>query len=159
MAFKYVQDLKIFIGMFILLSLDPLTSPVGIRMKRHSKAPPSSSSNSQTEDRHSLRCAHILLPFMIAATPIIDDLNNDSNIELSVSIQLSFLVDKFASLMANYPPKMVVKTFTLENRFKEVYNDAAAQVDFSSFLSLSQQPWLRYMGSKGNGEYDLPTNH
>ena len=140
------------------LSLDPLTS-VDKRINRHSEAPPSSNSKSQTEDRHGLRCAQILLPYLIAATPIIDDLNNDSNIELSVSIQLTFLVDKFASLMALHPPKMVIKTFTLENRFKEVYDDAAAQVDFSSFLPLSQQPWLRYMGSKGNGEYVLPNRH
>ena len=128
-------------------------------MKRHSETPPSSNSNFQIKDRHGLRCAHILLPFMTAATPIIDDLNNDSNIELSVSIQFSFLPGKFATLIAVHPPKFVMRTFTLENRFKEVYSDAAAQVDFSSFLPLSEQPWLGYMGSHGNGEYVLPTKH
>ncbi len=55
------------------------------------------------------------------------------------------------------PPRMLVKAFTLQDRFDEVYGPGV--LDFSQFLPASQQPWLRYMGTRGDNVYSHHTDN
>ncbi len=77
----------------------------------------------------------------------IGDLNGDGRLEIAYVVL-------WAS--EKMPPQMLVKVFTLEDRFDEVYGQGV--VDFSRFLPAKQQPWLRYMGTHGDNVYTHPGN-
>ena len=49
------------------------------------------------------------------------------------------------------PPKVLIKAYTLEDRFMEVYGDGV--LEFSQFLPANQQPWTRYMGAQGDNVF------
>ena len=126
-----------------------------MRRKRHGSSSPSDADqfNNLLKDHHKLRCAHILFPMTLASTPAVEDFNNDGRLELSVPILWNAHPGGISGMMMVNPPKVLVKTFTLEDRVKEVYGEDADQVDFSSFVPPSQQPWKKYMGSRGTGEF------
>ena len=84
---------------------------------------------------------------MIPATPAIGDLNGDGRLEVAyVMLWGSLGGENFAM-----PPKLLIKTFTIEDRFVEVYG--RGMVDFSRFLPVEQQPWTRYMGARGDNVF------
>ena len=124
-----------------------------MRRKRHESSSSSDGFTNLFRDHHKLRCAHILFPMTLASTPAIEDFNNDGRLEVSVPILWNAYPGGFTGMMMINPPKVLVKTFTLEDRVREVYGEDAAQVDFSSFVPASQQPWKKYMGSRGTGEF------
>lgn len=128
-----------------------------MRRKRHGSSP-NDDFLKIYKDRHKLRCAHMLVPVMLSYTPVIEDFDKDGRLEVSTPILWSSLIE-YSDVTEAHPPKVLVKTFTLEDRFREVYGKDADQVDFSSFLPPSQQPWKKYMGSHSTGEFIISTKH
>ena len=101
----------------------------------------------------------MMVPVTSSFTPVLEDFDKDGRLEVSTPILWSSMIE-YSSVTEAHPPKVIVKTFTLEDRFREVYGDSAADlVDFSTFLPPSKQPWKKYMGSKGSGEYTLPATN
>ena len=126
------------------------------RRKRHGSSSPDDFFKIY-KDRHKLRCAHMMVPVTSSFTPVLEDFDKDGRLEVSTPIVWSSLIE-YSSVTEAHPPKVIVKTFTLEERFREVYGASADLVDFSSFLAPSKQPWTKYMGRKGSGEYAVPDN-
>ena len=123
----------------------PPTDAQPTRNKRHGMSKPQK--NWETNDYKHIRCDRIEGPSMIPATPTIGDLDGDGRLEVAyVMLWGSLGGETFAM-----PPKLLIKTFTLEDRFVEVYGRGV--VDFSRFLPIRQQPWTRYMGARGDNVF------
>ncbi len=87
---------------------------------------------------------------MIVSTPIIEDFNQDGRLDGATTI---VYVSHNNRLNAFLSQKVNYKVFTIEDRLVEVYGPNIREiVEFSSYYS--NQPWGKYMGSKGNGVYD-----
>ena len=112
---------------------------------------------STLQDRKKVRCAHILVPLLLAASPAVGDFNQDGKLDGVVSIMYYGLLNDLVQLTIFHPPKVMVRAFTLEDRLKEVYGTDANIVDFSTYYPPQQQPWTQYMGSQGNGVYTITT--
>jgi len=95
------------------------------------------------------RCSHIEGPSLIPATPAIGDLNGDGRLEIAYVILWGSINGEGFKM----PPKLLIRTLTLEDRFVDVYGKGV--VDFSRFLPLAQQPWTRYMGTLGNNVFKV----
>ena len=80
----------------------------------------------------------------IVGSPAIGDLNSDGHLEISYGVV-------WAPITFGAVPTLKVFTFTLEDRFRNVYGLSSA--DFDLFLPAEQQPWNRYMGRHGNNTY------
>ena len=112
------------------------------------------------ENRKNVRCAHILAPILSPGTPAISDLNGDGKLEGIFNILYSqtpsdFSIPQLADIM--HPPKIIVQAFTIQDRLKEVYGKTVADnVNFAGYFSLQDQPWLQYMGSRGDGIFVNP---
>ena len=114
------------------------------------------------KNRKALRCAHILAPVQSASTPAITDVNGDGKLDAIVSIAYSEASGKYGmpELSFLHIPKVVVQTFTLEDMLKAIYRDLVANVDFSSYYSMDEQPWTEYMGRNGDGIFvNPPSSH
>ena len=90
-----------------------------------------------------------MAPIMIVTTPTIGDVNGDGKLEVSYAVVWSSPGDSMNG--REVPPQMKVTTFTLEDKFKEVYGEGV--IDFQRFLPPEKQPWPRYMGATADGVY------
>ena len=77
-------------------------------------------------------------PVTSSFTPVLEDFDKDGRLEVTPIVWSSLI--EYSSVTEAHPPKVIVKTFTLEERFREVYGASADLVDFSSFLPPSKQP-------------------
>ena len=95
------------------------------------------------------RCSHIMAPIMIVTTPTIGDVDGDGKLEVSYTVVWSSPGDSMDGRQV--PPKMKVSTFTMEDKFNEVYGEGV--IDFRQFLPPEKQPWPRYMGATADCVY------
>ena len=109
----------------------------------------------RVSDRKETRCAHILVPLLVATTPVLGDFNMDGKLDAAVSISYSGYISSLYLLESFHLPKISLDVFTIEERVKQIYGPTIDDiVDFESFYSVDKQPWSRYMGSKKNCVYD-----
>ena len=89
---------------------------------------------------------------MLMSTPIIGDFNQDGKLDGATTINYvsqNEQLNVFNSQNVNY------NVFTIEDRLVEVYGSGIRDVvEFSSYYSSREQPWGKYMGSKGNGIFE-----
>ena len=106
--------------------------------------------------RKDIRCAHIVIPLMVATTPTVGDFNNDGKLDVAISTSYGAHPDKMYYFWFLHLPKVSVDTFTIEDKVKEVFgSDIEQVVDFTLYYPADKQPWRKYMGSRGNGVYEL----
>ena len=142
---------------YISCSIEPPSDNL-THMKRHGSMSVDHNLEIHLHNRKMVRCAHILAPYMLPATPAVGDFNQDGKLDGVVSIMYYGLLNDLVQLTIFHPPKVMVRAFTLEDRLKEVYGTDANIVDFSTCYPPQQQPWTQYMGSQGNGVYTITTN-
>ena len=82
----------------------------------------------------------------VTGTPVVGDFNSDGRLDISYS-----MIWRPATFGA--VPMTTVFTFTLEDRFNELYRPNAEVVNFDLFLPADQQPWNKYMGRYGNNTF------
>ena len=95
------------------------------------------------------RCDHIMAADMVPSTPVIGDLNGDGRLEVAY-VMIWGGAD--SNRGDNLPPRVRVYVFTLEERVREVYGEAAAEW-VSRLLPPETQPWTRYMGATGDNVF------
>ena len=139
---------------YISCSIEPPSDNL-THMKRHGSMSVDHNLEIHLHNRKMVRCAHILAPYMLPATPAVGDFNQDGKLDGVVSI-MYFTVSNELNIF--HSENVIVKAFTLEDRLKEVYGTDANIVDFSTYYTPQQQPWTQYMGSQGNGVYTITTN-
>lgn len=122
---------------------DPNNLPPGFQ-------PPSDFIDYDPNDKKKVRCAHILLPTNDVATPTIGDVNDDGKLELSYVVGWEGIPGS-EDYLGSQPRKIRIRTFTIEDRFEEVFGEG--KLDFSRFLSLDKQPWTKYMGRTGDNVF------
>lgn len=93
----------------------------------------------------------------IIASPAVGDFNLDGHLDVSYGIV-------WTPVMSVNVPMLKVFTFTLEDRFRQVYQQeekvkGQPLVDFDEFLPADQQPWNRYMGHHGNSTFSRKAVH
>ena len=84
-------------------------------------------------------------------TPVVGDFNADSHLEVSYSVV-------WQAALYGAAPVTKVFTFTLKDRFKELYQlhgEVKGQelVNFDLLLPSDWQPWNKYMGRYGNNRF------
>ena len=82
--------------------------------------------------------------------PAIGDLDGDGSLEVAYAVVWG---GADTNTYFAIPPRLVVRAFTLEDRFTEVYGEK--KLEFSRFLPSDQQPWTHYMGATGDGVFRL----
>ena len=112
------------------------------------------------KDRKQLRCAHVLAPILSAGTPVITDSDGDGKFEAVISLTYTPISGPYSvkALDFIHPPKLIIQSFTIENRLKAVYGSKADGLDMSSYWSIEEQSWNEYMGRNGNGLFVDPSN-
>lgn len=89
-------------------------------------------------------------------TPIIGDFNNDGRLDVAATVGYDGMPDESYRFSILHPSNMSVQVFNIEDRLTETFGpDIKNIVDFDSYLPVSKQPWKKYMGSAGNGIYDI----
>ena len=131
------------------------------RQKRHSHSSEDKNGMKKLfENRKNVRCAHIISPLLSPATPAISDLNGDGKLEgifniLYTQAPSDFSIPPLDDIL--HPPKFYVQAFTIQDRLEEVYGKTVADnVNFAGYFPLQDQPWLQYMGSRGDGIFVNP---
>lgn len=111
---------------------------------------------SASDDRRkSLRCSQVLVPSLLVSTPVIGDFNQDNRLDGAVTV-VYFSQNNRLNVFKSQ--KVIYKTFDIQTRLVEVYGKGILEiVDFPSYYSAWEQPWGRYMGSTGDGTYEIRT--
>ena len=87
----------------------------------------------------------------VIGTPVIGDFNLDGHLDISYSVM-------WRPATFHAVPMTTVFTFTLEDRFNELYQPdgevkGQVAVNFDLFLPSDRQPWNKYMGCYGNNTF------
>ena len=110
------------------------------------------------KDRKGLRCAHVMAPVLSAGTPVVTDSDGDGRFEAIVSLTYTSVPSAYSVKVLDFihPPKLIIQSFTIENRLEAIYGTQVEGISTDYWL-MEKQPWTEYMGSNGNGIFINPS--
>ena len=147
----------LFYKVFIHYIIDLTQNSDGSYVKRHNHPAVDDSIQGLLKNRKSLRCAHILVPLMLATTPRLGDFNVDEKLDVALAVNFNSFPNELYALELFHPPRTSINVFSIEDKVKEIFGpDIEKIVDFTSYYSLEKQPWSQYMGSRGDCVYETP---